>query len=100
MFLLLEVYKTTGKEQALFGKLEAVVNHFNTLGKYIIVNILVLYLTHRGLKYFFFFNYEVHDELLDASAFANSVLSISEFTFRLSQSDWNENISKWENIIY
>lgn len=99
MFLLLEVYKTTGKEQALFGKLEAVVNHFNTLGKYIIVNILVLYLTQR-FEIFSFFNYEVHDELLDASAFANSVLRISEFTFRLSQSDWNENISKWENIIY
>lgn len=74
-----------GKEQALFKKLEAVVNHFNALGKYILVNILVLYL--QRFEIFSFLNYEVHGELPDASAFANSVLRISEFTFRLSQSD-------------
>lgn len=43
-----------GKEQAVSKKLEAVMNHFNALGKYIIVNILVLYLTCRGLKPFLF----------------------------------------------
>lgn len=78
-----------GKEQALFKKLEAVVNHFNALGKYIVVNILVLYLTCQRFEIFSFFNYEVHDELPHAGVFANSVLNISEFTFRLSRCDWN-----------
>lgn len=77
------------REQVLFKKLEAVVNNFNDLGKYVIVNTLVLYLTFRALKCFLFFNSKVQDELPHASAFANSVLRISEFTFRLSQSDWN-----------
>lgn len=43
-----------GKEQALFKKLEAVVNNFNALSKYIIDNILVLYFTCRDFKYFLF----------------------------------------------
>lgn len=42
------------KEKALFKKLEAVGNCFNDLGKYTIVNVCVLYLTCRGLKYFLF----------------------------------------------
>lgn len=91
---------------------EAVVNHFNALGKFIIVNIPVLYLTSGGLKSDFFF---IRKSMVNCQTLV--LLQILYLKFQNSLSEYpiltgirifqngktlsiNKNISKWENMIY